>query len=439
MTLTTSRRQFLQHALGASALVSSGLVVPSFLARSAQVLADEASKSGKKSGDNVLVVVQLSGGNDGLNTVIPFADPAYNRNRFTLRIGREQVRKIDDYVGLHPRMEGFSKLVEAGRLAVVQGVGYPNPNRSHFESMDIWHSANPGVAGKDYDPLKATTGSSSGWLGRTLDHERKTAGPLAGRDVPALYLGANELPLALVARETPVPSFDSLESFKLQSGGGAVSAKTLRGVAASGDLASARDGSPPLTDFIRRSMLSAIDSSEKVQEALRSDRSPVKYPSFDLARKLQNIARLIDAGLKTKIYYVSLDGFDTHANQSEAHAALVDELSSSVKAFIDDLSHRGHLDRVLMLSFSEFGRRVRENASAGTDHGAAAPVFVAGGRVVSGPIGKHPSLTDLDGEGDLKFHTDFRQVYATILDSWLTCDSTAVLGEKFKPVALLRA
>ncbi len=257
--------------------------------------------------------------------------------------------------------------------------------------------------------------------------------------MPALYLGANELPLALVARETPVPSFDSLESFKLQTGDGAVSSQTLRGVAASGNSASSRENSPPLTDFIRRSMLSAIDSSEKVQEALRSDRSPVKYPSFDLARKLQNIARLIDAGLKTKIYYVSLDGFDTHANQSEAHAALMDELSSSVKAFIDDVSHRGHLDRVLMLSFSEFGRRVRENASAGTDHGAAAPLFLAGGRVKSGPIGKHPSLTDLDGEGDLKFHTDFRQVYATILESWLGCDSTAVLGEKFKHVGVLRA
>ncbi len=432
MTGMSSRRQFLQHTLGASALVSSGLAVPSFLARSAQVLA--ADSSGKKSGDNVLVVVQLSGGNDGLNTVIPFADPAYNRNRIALRIGREQVLKIDAEIGLHPRMNGFSKLIEANQLAVVQGVGYPNPNRSHFESMDIWHSANPGVAGKDYDPLKATTGSSTGWLGRTLDQARKAAGPRAGQDVPALYLGPNELPLALVARETAVPSFDSLESFKLQTGGGAVSSQTLRGVAATSG-----GQSPPLTDFIRRSMLTAIDSSEKVQEALRSDRSPVKYPSFGLARKLQNIARLIDAGLKTKIYYVSLDGFDTHANQADAHAALMDELSSSVKAFIDDLSHRGHLDRVLMLSFSEFGRRVRENASAGTDHGAAAPLFLAGGRVKSGPIGKHPSLTDLDGEGDLKFHTDFRQVYATILEQWLGADSAAVLGEKFKHVAMLRA
>jgi len=425
----SSRRQFLQHTLGASALISSGLAVPSFLARSARVLAADGAK---KPGDKALVVVQLSGGNDGLNTVIPYADPLYNRNRIVLRIGRDQVRKIDSHVGFHPRMEGFSKLLEASRLAVVQGVGYPNPNRSHFESMDIWHSANPGVAGKDYDPLKSTTGSANGWLGRMLDHARKSAGPLAGQDVPALYLGPNELPLALVARETAVPSFDSLESFRLQSGGGALSSSTLRGVAAA-----APNNAPPLTDFVRRSILAAIDSSEKVQAALREDRSPVKYPGYGLAGKLQNIARLIDAGLKTRIYYVALDGFDTHANQAEAHAGLLDELSSSVKAFIDDVAHRGHLDRVLVLSFSEFGRRIRENASAGTDHGAAAPLFLAGGKVKAGPIGKHPSLSDVDSEGDLKFHTDFRQVYAAILDSWLGCDSAAVLGEKFKHAPIL--
>lgn len=435
MTISPSRRQFLQHTLGTSALISSGVAVPAFLARSAQVLADEKKPAaGKPSGDKVLVVVQLSGGNDGLNTVIPFADPAYNRNRIALRIGRDQVKKVDDQVGFHPRMEGFAKLLEANRLAIVQGVGYPNPNRSHFESMDIWHSANPGVAGKDYDPLKSTTGSSSGWLGRTLDLARKVSGPLAGQDVPALYLGANELPLALVARNTPVPSFDSLDSFRLQTGGGALSSSALRNVAAV-----SRESAPPLTDFVRRSMLSAIDSSEKVQDALRSDRSPVKYPGFGLARKLQNIARLIDAGLKTKIYYVSLDGFDTHANQADAHAGLVDELASSVKAFVDDLAQRGHLERVLLLSFSEFGRRVRENASAGTDHGAAAPLFLAGSQVKSGAIGKHPSLTDLDQEGDLKFHTDFRQVYATILDSWLGADSAEVLGDRFRYVSMLKA
>jgi uncharacterized protein (DUF1501 family) len=425
---TSSRRRFLQSTLGASAILSSGLAVPSFLARSARALAKEKNRSGEGSAGNVLVVVQLAGGNDGLNTVIPYADPAYNKNRFILRIGRGEVLKIDDYVGFHPRMEGFAKLLEENRLAVLQGIGYPNPNRSHFESMDIWHSAQPGEAGREYDPLSSSKASRTGWLGRMLDHTRKTE----VQDVPALFLGDNELPLALTARETAVPAFDSLESFRLRGGEGAVPAQVLRELAAT---TPANDA--PLTDFVRRSMLTALDSSEKVQEALRSDRSPVKYPGFDLARKLQNVARLVDAGLKTRIYYVSLDGFDTHASQRDAHAGLVNELAASVKAFCDDLAHRGHLDRVLVMSFSEFGRRLRENASAGTDHGAAAPMFLAGGKVRRGLIGRHPSLTDLDQEGDLKFHTDFRQVYAAILDRWLGCDSAAVLGKKFPSVPVL--
>jgi uncharacterized protein (DUF1501 family) len=437
---TSSRRRFLQTTLGSSALLSSGLAVPTFLARSAWAVADDANRNGQGSQENVLVVVQLSGGNDGLNTVIPYADPAYNKNRILLRIGRGEVLKVDNDVGLHPRMEGFSKLLEANRLAIVQGVGYPNPNRSHFESMDIWHSAQPGAAGQEYDPLKASTRARLGWLGRMLDQQRRTGGQTAAKsaqppaqDVPALYLGENELPLALVARETPVPAFDSLESFRLQTAGGAVPSRVLRELSAA-----ERPAAPPLTDFVRRSMLNALDSSEKVQEAIRADKSTVKYPGYGLATKLRNVARLIDAGLKTRIYYVALDGFDTHANQRDAHAGLLDELASSVKAFLDDLAHRGHLDRVLVMSFSEFGRRVRENASSGTDHGAAAPLFLAGGKVRPGLIGKHPSLTALDREGDMQFHTDFRQVYATLLDCWLGCESAAVLGEKFKHVDMLK-
>ena len=414
MTISPSRRRFLQSTVGTSAFVSSGLAVPTFLARTANAIAGDRAPRG----DNVLVVVQLSGGNDGLNTVIPYGDAAYNRNRIALRITRGQVLKIDDYVGLHPRMEGLSELLEEGRLAIVQGIGYPNPNRSHFESMDIWHTA---ARGDDRAP--------TGWLGRYLD---RAVGD-AARDVPALYLGDNELPLALAARDTPVPSFQSLESFRLRTAGGAVPAKALRTLAAV-----PRGHAPSLTDFVQKSMLNALDASGKVQEAVRADSSSVSYPSFDLARKLQNVARLIDAGLKTRIYYVSLGGFDTHANQLQAHAGLLSELSQSVKAFCDDLSQRGQLDRVLVMSFSEFGRRVKENASAGTDHGAAAPLFLAGGKVRRGLIGAHPSLTNLDRGGDLKFHTDFRQVYATILDRWLGASSEAVLGKKYRAVDVVK-
>ncbi|MEX2121542.1 MAG: DUF1501 domain-containing protein [Pirellulales bacterium] len=411
--MSTSRRQFLRAALGSTTLLSAGLSVPSFLARSARAF-DQSGKPGER----ILVVVQLSGGNDGLNTVIPYADDGYARNRVALRIAAEQVLKIDDKLGLHPQMQGCHKLQEEGRLAILQGIGYPNPDRSHFRSMDIWHTARPEVEDR-----------RDGWLGRSIDHAARRA----GQDVPALHLGPNQLPLALVSRQTPVPSVDSLETFRLRTADGALPREALSKLAEA-----PRGGASTLLDFLCKSTLSAYASSEQVQQALEDDSSPVEYPGFTLARKLRQVAQLLDAGLSTRLYYVSLDGFDTHANQAEAHAALLNEFSSSLKVFMDDIAQRGHLDRVAVLAFSEFGRRVRENASQGTDHGAAAPVFVAGGQVRGGPLGAHPSLTDLDNEGDLKFHTDFRQVYATLLDQWLGCSSQAVLGEQFDHVPLFK-
>jgi uncharacterized protein (DUF1501 family) len=407
-----SRRAFLKSTLGGATLLSAGLQVPQFLARSA-LAAAEAPRGG-----NVLVVVQLSGGNDGLNTVIPFADEAYARNRIALRIPAEQVLKVNDRIGLHPRMTGLSKQLESGRLAIVQGIGYPNPDRSHFRSMDIWQSARPDLALPE-----------DGWLGRAVDATSRAD----GGDIPAVNLGGERLPLALMARHTAVPSFESLENFRLRTESGALAADSLRALAQTG----AAD-EPPLVDFLRRSTLAAYDSSRQVQTALSEERTAASYPAFALAGRLKTIAQLIDAGLDTSIYYVSLDGFDTHANQLDAHAGLLGELSDSLAAFMDDLAARGHLDRVTVMTFSEFGRRVDENASAGTDHGAAAPLFLLGGRVRSGTIGDHPSLTDLD-EGDLKFHTDFRRIYATLLDAWLGCPSETVLAGRFEPVELLRA
>lgn len=407
-----TRRKFLQTTVGSSALLSMGLTAPAFLARGARA-AETAL------GEKVLVVVQLSGGNDGLNTVIPYSDDAYAKNRIVLRIPPEQVLKIDQQHGLHPQMTGFRKLIEAGRLAIVQGVGYPNPDRSHFRSMDIWHTAKPEVDDK-----------RDGWLGRCLDCSSRAA----GGDVPALHLGPNPSPLALASLKTSVPSIESLEGFHLRADGGALPLASLSKLAES-----ARPDAPQLLEFMRQSTLYAYESSQEVQQVLKQEREATGYPGFALAQKLKQIAQLIDAGLKTRIYYVSHDGFDTHANQFAAHAALLNELSSGVSAFVDDLGKRGQLDRVLVLCFSEFGRRVRENASQGTDHGAAAPVFLAGGGVRAGMIGNQPSLTDLDGEGDLKFHTDFRRLYATLLDRWLDCASEAVLGQKFELIDALRA
>jgi uncharacterized protein (DUF1501 family) len=404
-----SRRRFLKTTLGTSALVSMGLHVPAFLARSA------AAAGAAKSRDRVLVVVQLSGGNDGLNTVIPYADDAYARNRIVLRIPPDQVLKVDEYVGLHPQLTGFARLIEERRLAIVQGVGYPNPDRSHFRSMDIWHSAQPEISQPQ-----------DGWLGRSLaqlDAE-------VGGDVPALHLGPQELPLALVSQERPVPSVESLENFQIRTAGGALTTAALS------QLASAPRPANPLLSFVQRSTLTAYASSQQVRQALKDERSATSYPGFGLARKLQSIAHLIDADLATRIYYVSLDGFDTHANQAQAHAGLLNELSSSLAAFTDDLAQRGHLERVVVMTFSEFGRRVKENASQGTDHGAAAPMFLLGAGIKAGVIGEHPSLTNLD-EGDLKHHTDFRRVYATLLQRWLACNSRSVLGSAFEPLPLL--
>ena len=401
----TTRRRFLETTLKGSTLVSLGLTVPNFLHRSAR--AAEGAK-----GDRVLVVVQLSGGNDGLNTVIPFGDDLYAKNRVALRVAADQIQKIDDHVGLHPSLTGLSKLLEDGHLAVLQGIGYPNPSRSHFRSMDIWQAAS-----------LAEKLPNDGWLGRALGREElRRPGTL-----PAMHLGGGKLPLALAGRTTEVPSLTSLAEYKLQPG--IAGRDALAGVASA-------DRSDSTLQFLRQSTLEAYTSSSRLEEMAKRYDTPVAYPGTELARKLKLVAQLIDAGLGARIFYTSLDGFDTHANQLQSHTNLLRELSDAVKAFMDDLGHHGHRDRVLLMTFSEFGRRVKENGSNGTDHGAAGPMFLAGGKVKPGPIGKHPSLADLD-EGDLKHHTDFRSVYATVLEDWLKCPSREVLGGQFERLPLL--
>ncbi len=404
--MTTTRRQFLSTAAGAS-LISLSPAVPDFLLRAA---AAETSAKGEK----ILVVVQLTGGNDGLNTVIPYGDDEYYKNRSTLAVGRTQVHKIDDYVGFHPAMNGFSELVEAGQLAVVQGVGYPNPNRSHFESMDFWHTAGRNKGSRP-----------TGWLGRYLDASAADA----GRDVAALHLGGEDQPLALAAESVHAPSIRSFERFRLQK----LDAEQIRRAIAD---TKSEESDDDLLSFVRTSAISALNASRRVEEGMKQYKTDEKYPGSDLAQKLKTVAQLIDAGLSTRVYYVSLAGFDTHAQQAAAHASLLGELSGAVTSFIRDLVAHGHGERVLLMSFSEFGRRVAENASRGTDHGAAAPMFLAGGGIKPGLIGKHPSLTDLE-IGDLKHHTDFRQVYAAILDNWIGCDSQTILGAGFEPVEIL--
>ncbi|MEX2188312.1 MAG: DUF1501 domain-containing protein [Pirellulales bacterium] len=414
----SSRRDFLKSALGSSAVVALGAAAPRFLVEAAE-------RPSNANGETVLVVVQLSGGNDGINTVVPYGDDIYYQNRFTLALDKNKVHKLDDYHALHPSLGGFAKLVEVRRLAIVQGVGYANPNRSHFESMDIWHTAR-----------REPQGRSLGWLGRYLDASAKQAsakqaGANVHSDVPALHLGGGQQPLALAALDVHAPSIRSLDQFKLQDGGDRRLREAIERLSAT-----PRPGEDDLLSFVQSSTAAALASSQRMQEALGKYAPAATYPGTKLAQSLSTVAQLIDAGLSTRIYYVSLDGFDTHSEQGDAHASLLAELGDAVKALVDDLAGHGHADRVLVMSFSEFGRRVRENASRGTDHGAAAPMFLAGGKVKPGLIGKHPSMADLDN-GDLKHHTDFRAIYAAVLKNWLGWSAGEILGGEYEPADVL--
>jgi uncharacterized protein (DUF1501 family) len=416
MTVHAHRRDFLKSSLAASTLVAMGATtVPTFLGRSARA-AQAAAPGG---GDRVLVVVQLLGGNDGLNTVVPFGLDGYARNRRALRLPTPSLHKLTGEVGLHPALGGMDKLLDGGRLAVVQGVGYPNPDRSHFRSMEIWESGRlePGAL-------------ETGWLGRALE----TLPARAGGDNPALHIGTRSLPLALRSKRTEVPSLASLDQYRLQLGGTENERQDER--TALDQMARVDRGrDDPLLGFIRRSTLTAYDSSRRLEQVAKASATAAKYPDYGLAHRLALIAQIIKAGFGTRIFYTALDGFDTHANQLGTHAALLTELADSIAAFHADLSQAGQANRVALLTFSEFGRRVRENASQGTDHGAAAPVFVLGPVRQSGLVGAHPDLEALD-DGDLKFHTDFRRVYAALLESWLGCPSQDVVGPGFPPLEL---
>jgi uncharacterized protein (DUF1501 family) len=413
---TTSRRKFLatvSAAASAAGLVSLAPRAPGFLFESVAFGANQP-------GEKVLVVVQLSGGNDGLNTVVPYADETYRRRRPSLGLPAGQLLKIDGAFALHPSLKGMERLLENRQLAIVQGVGYPNPNRSHFESMDIWHTAS----------MKAKE-RKLGWLGRAFDAQKSAFSTTP--DPPALHLGEESQPLALAARDVPSPSVRSLAQFRLETGG-----DQRQRAAIEDALKTPRGNGSDLLKFVQTRSTSALEVSRRIEASGRSYQTPVTYPATPLASKLKQIAQLIDAGLATRVYYVALDGFDTHSDQAAAHAGLLDQLGGGLAAFAEDLQAHSQLDRVMTLVFSEFGRRVEENASRGTDHGAAAPVFLVGNRVKSGLIGDHPRLDQLQ-DGDLKFHTDFRAVYATLLSQWLGWPAASILGDDFAPADVLQS
>jgi uncharacterized protein (DUF1501 family) len=411
----TTRRDFLRN----SSLLGFGATVPAFLGQTA-LAAPNAGKPGAK--DTVLVVVQLTGGNDGMNTVIPFTNGDYYKLRPTIAIPKDQVKKLTDDVGLHPSMGAFAKLYsDDSAVCVVQGVGYPNPSQSHFRSMDVWHAASTAET------------LTEGWLGKALKKQ----------GVPAFHLaGGNEAsPLALAGAPVRVPSITSLDDFKLKTAGvsGAdtnAQKGVITGVAGRGK--TPPTSKPNLLDFVSRTQMSTYASSEKLASIGKNYTPKVPYPNTALGNKLKLAAQLIDAGIGARLFYVSIDGFDTHAGQggaTGAHANLLTQVSEGISAFYRDLAGRGHKDRLCIMTFSEFGRRAYENGSKGTDHGAGAPMFLVGGNVKPGIVGEHPSLNGLK-EGNLVHSTDFRQVYAAVLDKWLGVDAKAIVGEGFKPAAV---
>lgn len=384
-----------------------GATAPSLLRRAAAAAPDE---------DRILVVVEMAGGNDGLSTVIPIADPEYAKARPKLAISASDTLAVNDQFGLHSSLRGFADLLQEGNFAVVQGVGYDNPNRSHFESMDIWHSC-----------LRKDAARHDGWIGRYLDQ----AGLDALADPPAIHLGSEKQPFALMSRDVRVPSIQSLQQFRLSGSDRPQFRQAVRELTGT-----SRGGDNNLLGFVQSSTSTAIATSERMESAGIRYQPSVPYPTTGLGEKLETVAKLIASGLKTKVYYVRIDGFDTHASQPAAHAALLREVSGAVSCLINDLIAHGHGDRVLAMCFSEFGRRVAENASQGTDHGTAGPMLFAGTKLRPGLLGEHPSLSDLD-QGDLKYHTDFRRVYAAVLQDWLRCPSSATLLGDYRKIDLI--
>ena len=415
--MTLNRRDFLRQ--GTYAALSTPLAWGAAPRLLRELLGDAAVRSGEGSPANALVVVRLEGGNDGLSAVVPFADDAYHRARPSLRAAAKGILRLDDRLGLNAAMEPLRPLLEAGRVAVVPTAGYPNPNRSHFRSMEIWETALP-----DREHVLA------GWLGRALDAARD----LPEGSLPAASLGDAELPLSLVGDRGRAMAILSLEAFRVAVhppvGPIAEARRALLEEVARERRASGSD-----LAFVAQATRAAYASANALERATKEATVSASYPATDLGRNFRAVSQVLRAGFGTRLFHVSHAGFDTHAEQAQAHARLLREFAEAAAAFCTDLASQGRADGVLLLAFSEFGRRLRENGSRGTDHGAAGPMFLVG--PVRGSVhGPPPDLADLD-EGDVQLGVDFRRVYATVLERWLGWQAEPVLGGRFDPVDFL--
>jgi uncharacterized protein (DUF1501 family) len=401
-----SRRDFLKKSVG---LVSLSAVAPQLWVRDALAQGNGPSAVGR-----VLVVLQLGGGNDGMNTVVPYAQGAYYDARPTIGIAPADVVDLDGSVGLHPAMGPLVPLWEAGNMGVVLGAGYPEPNRSHFRSMDIWQTA---------VPVEVET---TGWLGRYADLHLADEGELA-----AVNIGGS-LPKSFNADRVVVPSVASLEAYQLLTDAAYPGDRTnqVNAYLATNTRAGAKGDEKALAT----TAVSAYTGSSELQTAAGGYTPRATYPNTRLGRDMNFAAQIVAAGVGSRVVYVSTGGYDTHADQPNRQQSLLADMSASVAAFLADLDGQGLGDRVSILAFSEFGRRVEENGSNGTDHGTAGPMFLFGAGITGGIYGEYPSLTSLDSNGDLVYTVDFRSVYADALERWLEVDSGEVLEGTFTPL-----
>lgn len=388
------RREFLQT----SAMATTSMLLPKFL----KSLNNTGSLVPK--GNKVLVVVQFSGGNDGLNTIIPVRDDIYFRERPSIGIKKSDALSLTDDASIHPSLPYFKTLHDEGCLSIMNSVGYPEPDRSHFRSMDIWQSAS-----------RSDQYLSDGWLGRFLDNVCHDC------DNPTQALEIDDiLSLALKGKDRKGIAFKDPRN--LFNGSNVRYFK---------DLSHDHDHSNETVEYLYKTLADTLSSAEYIYDKSRIYSSNVSYPSTDLGRKFKTISSLILSDINTKVYYVSLGSFDTHVGQPQKQANLFTQLNDAVKSFTADLKNAGRFDDVLLMTFSEFGRRVKQNASNGTDHGSGNNMFfISGGLKKKGLLNELPDLSDLD-KGDLKYKVDFKNVYATVLNKWLNANDKNILGGSF--------
>lgn len=417
-----TRRDFLKQGLG---LIGIGAVLPNFLVHTAL-----AGPQTQGTGQRALILIEMSGGNDGPSALVPYSMDGYHRLRKITRISEKQVLRLNDEVGLNPNLRPFKDLHDQGKFAAIPGVGYPNPNYSHEQAMYIWHSGDPTKRLDVYDAGGGTGGGSRGgavgWIGRYADSAFKNDPNVQ----PTIAVGSTGSRFWLMqARDRQCLNIEDPAAFGFRHGQADPLYQSINAADA------ARANKIDDLEYITHTVMQANSTSQSVQEAAkRAKDNSANYPASALGNSLRTVGALIGGGLSTRVYFVRQGGYDTHAGQRGAHDNLMTDLSNSVAAFHRDMTKQGNADRVLIMTFSEFGRTVAENNSQGTDHGSATPMFLIGNGVKAGVHGHHPSYEHFNPQGHFIPTHDFRSVYAAALEKWLGAPSQPILGDTFQPL-----